>query len=161
MIESQRRTERGRTVGKASLVRSDCIRIPFHNDRIRIFRHAFPRKIQRVQRSRLAEERRFGRVHILWLLVAKCPPAEADHTFLDVKDRKYYPISEPVIIAAAVTPNDQSGLHGVFRSNILLSYVSDEAIPGRGSVAQAKLLDCLVGQSTASQVVQGRRCLFQ
>src|SRR4051794_14214699 len=69
-----------------------------------------PRLMQSEEQIRLMEDRRFRRIHILGVIVAKGTAAEADDRAFQIADRKHQPVTEAVVEAAVLTLDHQPSL---------------------------------------------------
>ena len=67
-------------------------------------------EVEPIESDALVEDRRLGGVEVLGLVVANGAAAEPDDPAISVADRKHEPVTEAVVVAAAVPSLKQTGL---------------------------------------------------
>ena len=114
----------------------------------------------------LIEKRRLRGVKVLgYTLWIKRPRSEANHAALHVADGDHQPVAEAIVSGTGVLPlHQQPGLDELVDGVSVLRQVGPRVVPTGQTVAQPELLDRLLGQAAAGDVVPccfGLRCVNQ
>ena len=151
---------------EARLVRHQRIRVALDDHGLAGLADRRLGAVDEVQGAALVEQRGRRRVEVLragvratLTLLAQDPAAEADGVAARVADREDHPLPEPVIDAtAALARAREADLEELLRRHLALrGQLADQLVPASRRPAQLVLLDGLVREAAAAEIVQRGR----
>ena len=142
-------------LGDIVLRQRDHIHVALHHQYPLQFAVGLARLVQPVELASLGEDRGFGRVQVLGLVVAEHPAAEGDNAAPLIPDGKHDAVPKPVIGTPGLVLHQHAGLEQQFALLLAAAQGLQEVIPTRRGEAQVKALGNLTGEAALLEVGDG------
>src|SRR3972149_1523102 len=166
LLIRQRRPHGGDDVTEAMLVGSDDVHITLDYDGGAAAADVVLGPIEAVEHSSFIENRRLGRIHVLWPLLRllraarQHPAAEADDAAAVVPYRELYPVAKAVV-GPPFALDEQAGLHQLRLREAARQQVAAQPVPARRRVAQEKVAHRPAVEAPLLHVGAGRRHVLE
>src|SRR5687768_18394743 len=143
---------------EARLRQPDDIEIALRHDRATTFAYRVSCFVQSVQLLPLSEDRRLGRVQILWLTDIENPRSEPNHLPARIANWKHHAASKTVVTLAFVG-NHEDRFHQL--RIVIIVEGSAQRLPGVGRIAQRETSGGVTGNTSPLQVLDRKSAVFQ